>query len=322
MAIDLPDIEWDPLWALVAAAIATGVGGAITAVVKGAPASACRQARSWRTTRREARDEELRADHFVITTGWSKGDVVGSNLGFVACIRAAPAKNFPERVRLDVNRVAPLVRSAFGDLFSSDPEVSIPTEVVRFRPQDSSLGGGELYQQVWSSGLFEATVPIPHTVTESGELHLPLLEIARSLLPSIQALQRGGYEDGFGPAVEIPLGLDWELKVSRQMSGATSTPWDALEFPGQAAERATGQGPPWTTPGFGHDQLLSVPITTAPEDILMPAFEDFLDRAGYYGTEGALEDLRTALRNLRDQVETSESARSADGELPPVESAE
>lgn len=193
---------------------------------------------------------------------------------------------------------------------------------MRFRPRDSSLEGSALYLQVWSSGLFEAAVPIPHRLTESGEMHLRLLEIARRLLPSIQALQRGGYEEAFGPAAEIPLGLDWELKVSRQMSSTPSTPWDALEFPGPPAERATGQGPPWTTPGFGHDQLLSVPITTAPEDILMPAFADFLDRAGYYGIEGALEDIRTALRNLEDRGVTSESASPVDGEIPRMESAD
>src|SRR5690606_36805028 len=123
-----------------------------------------------------------------------------------------PAKSFQEPVGLDVSRVAPLVRTAFGDLFSAVPEVSIPTEVVRFRPQDSSLGGGELYLQVWSSGLFEATVPIRHTVTDSGELHLHLVEIGLILLPSILALQCGGYQEVFGPVV---LGLAWELKVSR-----------------------------------------------------------------------------------------------------------
>lgn len=259
----------------------------------------------WRriATRWEARQAERQPDHTVITSGSSYGDVAGTCTEFVACVRVAPSKRLPTPVQLDVSRIGPFVRSAFGDLFPSAPEVSFPTERVRYRRNGSATGGIAPYLQVWPTGLIEATVPITHTVTASGQRRIPLLEIARTLLPAIRAIQRGGYEAALGTAAVVPLGLDWEIKVSRELVDATSTPWAALEFPGRAPNgRATGQGPPWPIPGFGHDQLLCVSTTALPEDILMPAFADFTARSGYYDAEGAMDDLRTAIRELNAAV--------------------
>lgn len=311
MSIDPPlAVELGPVRVIVVTAIVTAVVtsvvGAVVVWLKGAAGK-----------RFAARREERHADHTVITSGWSYSEVAGTSTEFFACVRAAPSKSLPARVRLDAGRIALLVRSAFGDLFPSEPEVSVPTDRVRYEAKDPGRAGATPYVQVWSTGLIEATVPITHTVTTSGDLLIPLVEIARVLLPAIRAIQHGGYEEAFGPAAVISMGLDWEMKMSRELVGTTSIPWDALEFPGRApAGRATDQGPPWPRPGFGHDDLLCMATTTAPEDILMPAFADLVEQSGYYGAEDALSDLRTAIRKLTYETTAPGTAAALDVEAP------
>jgi hypothetical protein len=204
------------------------------------------------------------------------------------------------------------MRSAFGGLFPSFPEVSLPTETVRFRRKDVGQSGVDQFVVVSASGLIEATVPITPSVNDTGELLVPVVEIARALLPAIRAIQDGGYEQIFGPGAAIPLGLDWEIKLSRELVGQPSTPWAGLVFPSRAPDgRGTDQRPPWPRPGFGHERLQCVESTIAPRDILTPALEDLVERSGYYGTNEAINDLRAAVRQL--DVQTPEPPPATPG---------
>ena len=65
-----------------------------------------------------------------------------------------------------------------------------------------------------------------------GDGFLPLVEITQVLLPPIRAIQQG-YEQLLGLGAVIPLGLDWDIKLSRQLVGQPSTPWAGLVFPGR-----------------------------------------------------------------------------------------
>ncbi len=263
-------------------------------------------------TAREAREAEHHADHTTIGSGWFFDDLVGASAEFLVCVRAAPSKRLPAPVRLVVDRIAPFVRAALGDLFPPEPEVSIPTATVRYRRKDTGHPGVDQFVVVSPSGLIEATVPITHSSSDSGEPIIPLVEIARALLPATRAIQQG-YEQILGPGAVIPLGLDWEFKLSRELVGQPSIPWTALAFPGRVPDgRATDQRPPWPRPGFGHDQLRCVATTTAPEDILLAALADLVERSGYYGTEQALSDLRVAIRQLDRQTTSPDTATPAD----------
>lgn len=291
LAVELGPVKVIVVTAIVTAVVTSVVGGGVV-WLKGAASK-----------RVAVRRQERHADHTAITGGWSYSEVAGTSTEFFACVRAAPSKSLPARVRLDAGRIAPLVRSAFGDLFPSEPGVSVPSDQVRYEAKDLDRGGATPYVQVWSTGLIEASVPITHTVAASGDLLIPLIEIARVLLPVIRAIQHGGYEEMFGPDAAVSMGLDWEVKLSRELVGTTSITWDALEFPGRTPPgRATQQRPPWPRRGFGHDRLLCMATTTAPEDILMPAFADLVEQSGYYGAEDALLDLRTAVQGLADEM--------------------
>lgn len=294
----------DPLWALERGPVkVTAIGAGVTFVVGAVLVWLQRAARTRIAARRARREDERHADHATIGSGWYVDDLVGASGEFLVCVRAAPSKSLAAPVRLDVDRIAPFVRSAFGDLFPSFPEVSLPTETVRFRRKDVGQGGVDQFVVVWASGLIEATVPITHSVNDASELLVTLVEIARALLPAVRAIQYGGYEQIFGPGAATPLGLDWEIKLSRELVGQPSTPWAGLVFPGRAPDgRGTGQRPPWPRPGFGHKRLQCVESTTAPGEILMPALEDLIERSGYYGTNEALDDLRAGVR--QPDVET------------------
>jgi len=287
----------DPLWALELGPVKVDAINAVLTFVIGAflvwlRSVVRKRIAAWRSRR----EDERLADHTTIGSGWWFGDLVGASTELLVCVRAAPSKTLPSPVRLDVDRIGPFVRNAFGEFFPASPEVSIPTDVVRYRRKDP---GVDQFVVVWPSGLVEATVPIPRSVSDSGELLVPLVEIARALLPVIRAIQQGGYEQILGPGAVIPLGLDWEIKLSRELVGQPSTPWADLAFPGRVPdERGTDQGPPWPQPAFGHEQLRSLATTTAPADILLPALEDLVERSGYYGTNEALDDLRAAVRQL------------------------
>jgi hypothetical protein len=294
----------DPLWALQLGpvrvnAIQVAIGTVVTVVVGAGlvwmQGVARRRLAAWWAARQDRRH----ADHATIGSGWWFGDLVGASTELLVCVRAAPSKTFPEPVRLAVERIARFVANAFGDLFPTTPEFSNPTEVVRYSRKDTGHPGVDQHVNVWASGLIEATVPIPRSENDAGEVLASLVEITRALLPAIRAIQHGGYEHIFGPHAEIPLGLDWEIKLSRELIGQPSTPWVDLVFPGRVPDgRGTNQRPPWPRPGFGHGRLQCVATTTGPADILLPALEDLIERSGYYGTTDALDDLRATIRQL------------------------
>jgi hypothetical protein len=293
----------DPLWAaelgpVKVTAISAAIGALVTfvvgAVVIWLQRAVRRRVAAWRATR----EDERHADHTTIGGGWYYGDLVGASTDLLVCVRAAPSKRLPAPVRLDVDRIAPFVRQAFGDLFPPEPEVSLPTETVRYRRKDTGYPGVDQFVVVWPSGLIEATVPIARSVSDAGELLVALVEITQVLLPPIRAIQQG-YEQLLGLGAVIPLGLDWDIKLSRELVGQPSTPWAGLVFPGRVpAGRGTDHRPPWPQPGFGHDQLRCVATTTAPEEILVPALVDLVEQSGYYGADQALDDLRAAIRQL------------------------
>jgi hypothetical protein len=243
------------------------------------------------------------ADHVTITSGWFHDDL-SCAAEFLVSIRVAPSKSLAGPAWLEANQVAAFVRGAFGDLFPESPEYSNPTELIRYRTaNDGQIRGIDQSALVWSSGLIEATVPITHSLDDAGQPIIALIEIARAVLPAIGAIQQGGYAQIFGSSALRPHGLDWAIGLSRELAGDKSTPWAALAFPGrEPSGRATGMRPPWGRPGFGQDQLRSVSTRTAPDDILVPALADLMDRSGYYGSGPAVSDLRAAIRQLDIQA--------------------
>ena len=150
-------MRFDPLWALQlgpvrVTAVQAAIGAAVTFVVGAGLVFARGRIAAWWA----ARQDRGHADHTTLGSGWWSGDLVGASSELLVCVRAAPSKMLPAPVRLDVERIAPFVREAFGDHFPAAPEFCDPTEMVRYIKKDPGHPGVDQQVVVWPSGLIEA----------------------------------------------------------------------------------------------------------------------------------------------------------------------
>jgi hypothetical protein len=274
----------DFIWVFLAGAALLAVEEATVGLIRGF----VERLRSWLSRR-------LRADHVAIAGAWHQRDLA-TLPEFVITIAYAPSKSIRQE-RLDAAEVEEWVRASFDGLFPTNPEWCDPTELIRYRREPDERSRFAAFALARPCGLREVALPVPYSLDVDSRPQLALMDLAGPLLRFAREVQGGGRGWIAGRSR-----VDWHIGVSRALDRPTWTPWAGLIGPGRTpAGRATNAEPPITAFGLGHRHLRGVARRTPPVSIVMWALSDLVERAGYYGLDDALVDLRRAVEEL-DEV--------------------
>jgi hypothetical protein len=276
-------------------AIATAIGAAIVVVVGLAFGWIQRLLKSASSRIRS----RLRADHQTIQARtWTQRDAGGASR-FHVSIACAPRRRFRDPRRLDPDVVEAFVRHTFPDQFPEDPDYCKPTECVRFRASNPESPSEASTVCVWSRGLVECSVPVPHSLDGEGRPVVGLTDIASVVIAMANGMHHRWFDRMFHTSRFARTRLDWYIgftsAISLQPNGWT--PLRGFVFPGSEPQRrATDMYPVTPIEGYG-GRNLSKRRTQAPLELVEAVLEDLLEHAGYWHRDQSIQDVLSQVRS-------------------------
>ncbi len=172
-----------------------------------------------------------------------------------------------------------------------------PDELIRYRSDDSTTDSQLIFAP---SGLIEFVQPVEHDMDDDADPSLDIASVVGALVPFVVLISEGAHSTLYSDQMRTQR-LDWRISVSRQIQYAhhvygpsPAETWRSITFSGTAPESSTPhQQAPMNGDGLASELLRNIRADTPPADIILPAVESLIRRAGYTSIEVTMSELRS-----------------------------